>query len=194
MRTEPGRPLARRLREPVRLPGWGRPFLALMAASVVAQLLLITLSVARALPHHRIFLQPAYLWLVAYWACGGLGCLVFLGLFLQALRQARRAHLAILGIAAFAVLLHAFLASALQVLLGPGPVAGLGRGLWAVFQPGHATAFLTLGIELLRLAGAHAFPGYGSVLRALFLVDAAAVAGLYLLLWAQARPADPGPA
>lgn len=193
MAPDPGASLARRLREPVRLPGWGRPFLALMAASVVAQLLLVTLSVARALPHHRIFLQPAYLWLVAYWVCGGLGCLVFLGLFGLAFRQTRRAHLAVLGLAAFAVLLHAFLAFALQLLLGAGPFSGLGRGLWALFQPGHATAFLALGVESLRLFGVPSLPGLGGVFRVLFLVDAAVVAGLYLLLWLQSRPADSGP-
>lgn len=194
MAPDPGSSLARRLREPVRLPGWGRPFLVLMAASVVAQLALITLSVARALPHLRIFLQPAYLWLIAYWACGTLGCLAFLGLFWRALKRPRRAHLAILGLAAFAVLIHAFLAFALQLLLGPGPFSGLGRGLWALFQPGHATAFLTLGVEAMRLLGGLPFAGFGRALRVLFVVDAAVVAGFYLRLWLQAGPLDARPA
>jgi len=187
--ADPAGDLAARLREPVRLPRWGRPFLLLMAASVVAQLVVITLSVARALPHFRVFLRQDYLWLLVYWGSGGLGCLAFLGLFGHALRRVRRAHLAVLGLAASAVLLHAFLALALQVLLGhgaPGPL----RSLWAVFQPGHASAFLVLGLEAVRLLGTQVWLGSGAAMRFLFMVDSAVVASLYLLLWLQARPED----
>lgn len=178
----------RRLLEPVELPGWGRPFLACMAASVVAQLLLITLSLARVLPHLRAFLQAAPLALMSYWLFGGLGCLVFLALFGFVFRRTCRLQLAILGLAAFAVLLHGFVAFALQLLVGGGPMAGLGRGVWALFQPGHVTALPTLLLELLRTLGRGPFSGYWRALRFLFLVDTAAVAALYLLLWLQAKP------
>jgi len=195
MAPEPG-PYARKLREPVEVPPWGRFFLGVMAASVVAQLMLITLSLARVLPHHRIFFQAAYLGLILHWVFGGIGCLAFLAVFWQAFRRARRLHFVILGLAAFAVLLHVFLAFAVQLLFGgPGldPLASLGRSVWALFQPGHATAYLTLGFELLRTAGWEPFPAFGRSLRPLFLLDAAAVAALYLLLWAQLRtaPAEP---
>lgn len=182
-------PFARKLLEPTVIPVWGNYFLGFMAASVVAQLLLITLSVARILPHLQLFLKPAHLGLFFYWGFAGLGCLGFLALFWSAFRRPRRIHLAVLGLAAFAVLLHGFLAFALQLLLGAsGPDSGLARSVWGLLQPGHATTFLTLGLELLRTVGGVAFPVYGRLLRYLFLLDAAAVAGLYLLLWVQAGP------
>lgn len=185
-------PVARKLLEPAELPVWGKYFLGFMAASVVAQLLLITLSVARVLPHLRLFLKPAHLGLFLYWGFAGLGCLGFLALFWSAFRRLRRIHLAVLGLAAFAVLLHGFLAFALQLLLGtPGSDSGLGRSVWGLLQPGHATSFLILGLELLRTVGGIHFPVFGRLLRVLFLLDAVAVAGLYLLLWVQAGPERP---
>lgn len=184
MGPEPG-VFSRRLQEPVVLPGWGTAFLAVMAASVVAQLLLITLSVARMLPHLRVFLNSAYLVLFLHWGFGALGCLAFLALFGQAFRRPKRLHLALLGLSAFAVLLHGFLNFAFQLLFSSTAslLPGLGRSLWALLQPGHATSFLTLGVELMRLAGAAPFSNFWQVLRLAQLLDAGAVAVLYLLLW-----------
>lgn len=187
MGPEPGA-FARKLQEPVALPGWGRVFLGFMAASVVAQLLLITLSVARMLPHLRVFLNSTYLGLFLHWGFGGIGCLLFLALFGLALRRRKRLHLAVLGLSAFAVLLHGFLNFALQLLFSAPPASslpGFGRSVWALLQPGHATAFLALGVELLRIAGAVPSPAFWNLLRTAHLLDAAAVAGLYLLLWVQ---------
>jgi hypothetical protein len=183
-----------RLLQPVELPSWGRIFLGFMAAAVLAQLLLITLSVSRALPHFRFMLNPAYLGVVIFWVCGGIGCVAFLGLFWRTFRQPKRIHLAILGLAAFAVLFHAFLNIALRLLFGPpslGLLAGLGRSLWALGQPGHATAFLTLGLDLLGLFGMEPWPAYWKFLKFIFLADAAGVAVLYLLLWTQAKTRSP---
>jgi hypothetical protein len=156
--------------------------------------MVITLSMARVLPHYRVFLERAHLGLFFQWLFGGIGCLAFLATFLQVFRRPRRLHLAILGLAAFAVLLHAFLAFALQLLFGPSgpdPLSSLGRSVWALLQPGHGTAYLTLGFELLRTVGFLPVPAYWRALRFLFLLDAAVVAALYLLLWAQARQAPP---
>jgi len=165
-----------------------------MAMAVLAQLLLVTLSVARALPHFQLMLAPAFFGVLSFWISSGIGCVAFLGLFWRALRQPKRLHLAILGLAAFAVLFHAFLAFALRLLVGPpspAPLASLGRSFWALCQPGHGTAFLSFGLDLLGLFGVEPWPAYWKSLKFIFLADAAGVAVLYFLLWAQAKTCRP---